>query len=167
MSLEDTLAANTAALAELTRALDQIHARLIGMQYGATLSTDAPDSTTTASEAPARKRGRTKPGIREDVPATAENAAESAAESAPEAVEAVEAAPVLDVPAPIEEVDDDTPAPVAAVTYEQVSEAVTTVVKTRGRQVAVDVLGQFGLVKATQAKPDQYADLLAALRGAM
>lgn len=159
MSLEDTLAANTAALAELTRALDQIHARLIGMQYGATLSTDAPDSTTTASEAPARKRGRTKPVIREDVPATAE--------SAPEAVEAVEAAPVLDVPAPIEEVDDDAPAPVAAVTYEQISEAVTTVVKTRGRQVAVDVLGQFGLVKATQAKPDQYAELLAALRGAM
>ena len=162
MSLEDTLAANTAALAELTRALDQIHARLIGMQYGATLSTDAPDSTTTASEAPARKRGRTKPGIREDVPATAESAPEAV-----EAVEAVEAAPVLDVPAPIEEVDDDTPAPVAAVTYEQVSEAVTTVVKTRGRQVAVDVLGQFGLVKATQAKPDQYAALLAALRGAM
>lgn len=158
MSLEDTLAANTAALAELTRALDQIHARLIGMQYGATLSTDAPDSTTTVSEARARKRGRTKPGIREDVPATAESAT---AESA------TEAAPVLDVPAPIEEVDDDAPATVAAVTYEQISEAVTAVVKTRGRQVAVDVLGQFGLVKATQAKPDQYAELLAALRGAM
>lgn len=160
MSLEDTLAANTAALAELTRALDQIHARLIGMQYGATLSTDAPDSTTTASDTlPARKRGRTKPGIREDVPAPVE--------TAPETVETIEAAPVLDVPEFVEHDDTDAPAPVAAVTYEQISEAVTTVVKTRGRQVAVDVLGQFGLIKATQAKPNQYAELLAALRGAM
>lgn len=63
-----------------------------------------------------------------------------------------------------------TPAPEAqaadAVTYQQAADAVTKLAKTKGRDIAVGVLKQFGAVKLPDVKPDQYAAVLAACQEA-
>lgn len=52
------------------------------------------------------------------------------------------------------------------VTYQQVADAVTKLVKTKGRDIAVGVLERFGAAKLPDVKPDQYAAVLAACQEA-
>ena len=53
------------------------------------------------------------------------------------------------------------------VSYDDVKRAVLDLAKTRGRDAAVEVLESFGVSKATELKPEQYAAALKALRAAM
>ncbi|NKD46273.1 hypothetical protein HEQ69_11220 [Haematospirillum jordaniae] len=52
------------------------------------------------------------------------------------------------------------------ITYQQVADAVTKLVKTKGRDIAVGVLERFGAAKLPDVKPDQYAAVLAACQEA-
>lgn len=54
------------------------------------------------------------------------------------------------------------PAP-AEISYDQISKAVISVAQKKGRDAAVALLSKFGAGKATELKPEQYADVLAAV----
>lgn len=73
-------------------------------------------------------------------------------------------------PEPHTEKTEVAPAPEApaadAVTYQQAADAVTKLAKTKGRDIAVGVLKQFGAVKLPDVTPDQYAAVLAACQEA-
>lgn len=51
----------------------------------------------------------------------------------------------------------------AAITYDQVKTAVNALAKAKGRDAVIAALAKFGLAKATDAKPEQWPDLLAEL----
>lgn len=55
--------------------------------------------------------------------------------------------------------DDSKP---TEVTYDEAASAVTTLARTKGRDVAIEVLGKFGIVKLPDAKSEQYAEIIAA-----
>lgn len=51
----------------------------------------------------------------------------------------------------------------APITYDQVKTAVNALAKAKGRDAVIAALAKFGLAKATDAKPEQWPDLLAEL----
>lgn len=55
----------------------------------------------------------------------------------------------------------------AAPTYEETGNAVTKLVRTKGRDVALAVLKEFGISKLPEAKPEQYAAIFEACNKAM
>lgn len=56
---------------------------------------------------------------------------------------------------------------VAAVTYDDVKALVLQVSKDKGRDAAAAVLSGFGVAKAPELKPEQYADAVAQLKAAL
>ena len=50
----------------------------------------------------------------------------------------------------------------AKATYDDAASAVTTLARTKGRDVAIEVLSNFGIKKLPDAKPEQYAEIIAA-----
>jgi len=63
---------------------------------------------------------------------------------------------------PVSEPEASPPAPsIATVTYEDVRTLVLQVSKEKGRDVAAAVLALFGVAKAPELKPEQYADAVA------
>lgn len=55
----------------------------------------------------------------------------------------------------------------AAPTYEETGNAVTKLVRTKGRDVALAVLKEFGISKLPEAKPEQYAAIFEECNKAM
>ena len=53
-------------------------------------------------------------------------------------------------------------APAAEVTIDAVKKATTDLAKAKGRDAAVEVLGQFGAKNANEVKPEAYADFITA-----
>lgn len=58
-------------------------------------------------------------------------------------------------------------APVQTVTYDDVKALVLQVSKDKGRDAAAAVLSGFGVAKAPELKPEQYADAVAQLKAAL
>jgi len=56
---------------------------------------------------------------------------------------------------------DDAPASHKSISYEDLSKAILAVSAAKGRQAALDVLGKHDLTHAKNAKPEQYAAILA------
>lgn len=148
MSLEQALAANTAAMIELREAILALHARQLGVDYGLNV---VPVETVTVVEEPAveeaptpvveRKRGRIKPEIRDEAPAPS----------------------VFEDPKP-----EPAPAPAAApVTYQECANSITRLAAAKGRPAAAAVLQQFGVAKLPEAKAEQYGDIKAAAEAAL
>lgn len=146
MSLEQALAANTAAMIELREAILAFHARQLGAEYALNVVdiptitvTEEPAQLEAPAPAPERKRGRVKPEIRDvEVP--------------------FEVAPA---PAPTPE-----PQPVV-VTYQEAASAITKLAAAKGRPAAAAVLAEFGVAKLPEAKADQYAAIKAAAEAAL
>lgn len=53
-----------------------------------------------------------------------------------------------------------------APTYQATADAVTKLARTKGREVTVDVLAQFGASKLPEVQPEQFAALIAACEAA-
>lgn len=102
-------------------------------------------NTSAATPAPA---ARTQP--------TAEAAAETAAP-----------AKTADEPRPTAASAEAAPQASTAVEYDTVKAAILNLSTSKGKAAAVEVLGKFGLVKLPDAKPEQYADILAAANAAL
>lgn len=71
---------------------------------------------------------------------------------------AVKANPTPQKPKPVSEQE-----PAGEVSFEAVKKGVLKLNATEGRQAVVDFLARFGLTTLKDAKPDQYAEMLAAL----
>jgi len=118
-------------------------------------------------------------GTAEAAPATTPSPAKEPA-PAPKSAAAPAAAPgpataqVQEVAAPAKTASAPSPAAESAaaaapastaatdpVNYEQVKQVVIAITKTKGRDVAVAALAQFGVAKAQDLKPEQYADFVA------
>jgi hypothetical protein len=57
--------------------------------------------------------------------------------------------------------------PEAEVTYESTAEAVTQLARTKGREIAVGILSKFGASKLPDAKPKDFAAIIAACEKAL
>lgn len=69
---------------------------------------------------------------------------------------------------PVAETEDETPSKLTEpATYEAVADAIKNVAKTKGRDVAVNLLKQFGVSKGPDLKVEQYAEVLAAAQTAL
>ena len=94
---------------------------------------------------------------------------------APEPVETAEEVVQPDPePAPVEEIEVveaevvEPAAVEAAISYEKdIMPGVVEVVTKRGKPVMAEILAQFGAAKASHIDPDQYPELLAAIRDAL
>jgi hypothetical protein len=162
MSIEQTIAENTQALKEFTLAVTHL------TEF---LSSKAQPEV--AQNTGSRRRGKSSKDASEAGVAHApEPVAESAVQdTAPtETVAAVEsvaenvAAPAevqKDPLAEPEDIIDLTPS-----TYKQASDAVVALANSKGRAVALEVLAKFGVAKLPEAKPDQYAAIIAACEAA-
>lgn len=58
------------------------------------------------------------------------------------------------------------PEPKGQPTYQEAANAILALSKAKGTQKAKEVLGDFGLARLTGAKPEQYADIMAACEAA-
>lgn len=94
------------------------------------------------------------PAPTKEVEAAAEKAVEKAKAKAP----AKKTEPAVETAA---NRSSDADATSDAVTYSQVSDAVLKLVAAKGRAAATDILTDMGLKSAREAKPEQYAELLA------
>ncbi|MDR8026474.1 hypothetical protein KPA93_24955 [Burkholderia cenocepacia] len=146
MSIEKTIAENTAAVIKLTETLLALN--LQSPAAAAQLEGDAAKKPDAEKETPARTQ---RTAAAADVSGKKDANSESAASSAGDA-------PPADEPAAQTTPDADA-APVA---YEQASAAVTSLAKTKGRAVAIDVLKKFGASKLPEVKPEQFAALIKA-----
>jgi len=73
-------------------------------------------------------------------------------------------APIEKAPEPVAEQPAAADAPAIAVA--DVNAAIIALAKAKGRDAAVGVLGKFGVAKVPELKPEQYADVLAAVKAA-
>lgn len=138
MSIEKTIAENTAAVIKLTETLLALNLQPAAAQPEAEAA-KKPDAPT---EAAARTPRTAVAGDASD-----EKDANSDG-----------GAPPADEPAAQTASDADE----APVTYGQASAAVTGLAKTKGRAVAIDVLKKFGASKLPEVKPEQFAALIKA-----
>ena len=143
MSLEALLAENTAAVRELTAALRAGAALALGPNTTPE-QIDASIKAENASPKPEAPTSAETPAAPAPSPSTAEVPA-----TAPEPKAAPQPAPQADAP-----------------DYATTAGAINALVKARGRQVAVDVLGQFKAANLKAIKPEQYADVIAACEAA-
>ncbi|RQS79770.1 hypothetical protein [Burkholderia seminalis] len=145
MSIEATIAENTAAVLKLTETLLALNMQppaAVQPEGGAAKKPDA------ATEAPARTPRTAAAGDasgKKD--ANSDSDASSAGDAPPAAELAAQTTPDADA---------------APVTYEQASAAVTGLAKTKGRAAAIDVLKKFGASKLPEVKPEQFAALVKA-----
>lgn len=94
-----------------------------------------------------------------EAPAPTSPTAEAAKEAAPEKkAEPSATTQAADVPAA-----DDT----ATIAVADVNAAIIGLAKTKGRDAAVAVLGEFKVAKVPELKPEQFADVIAAVKKAM
>ena len=132
MSLEATIAENTAAIRELIAAIAN------------GIPTTAAQVAAVAAEAPKKEKGKaTVPAngasstSAETSPATGAAAQTPAAESAPTAPAA------------------------ASVTYDEVKAAILKLSQAKGREQVVAALTEFGVAKGPELKPEQFAGFIA------
>ncbi|MDN7881385.1 hypothetical protein [Burkholderia aenigmatica] len=146
MSIEKTIAENTAAVLKLTETL-------------LALNLQAP-ATAAQPEVEAAK----KPDAQKETPAhTPRTAAGDDASGKKDASSDSGASSAGDAPPADEQAAQTTPdADAETVTYEQASAAVTGLAKTKGRAVAIAVLKKFGATKLPEVKPGQFAALIKA-----
>ncbi len=165
MSLELVIQENTAALLSL-------QAMLAGLTVTASAAAQDPKSAPVAAES---AHG----------PATAKAAAptKTASASTPAAASAVDAAPASTAATPdpksaavsppsetaaaLPASKPEVSTSVAAVTYDDVKALVLQVSKDKGRNAAAAVLSGFGVAKAPELKPEQYADAVAQLKAVL
>ncbi|MBG0871854.1 hypothetical protein H0X91_17950 [Burkholderia sp. 9777_1386] len=144
MSIEKTIAENTAAVLKLTETLLALNLQPIAARPEAE-SAKKPDA---GKETPARTPRTAAAGdASEKKGASSESGASSAGDAPPADEPAAQTTPDADA---------------APVTYEQASAAVTGLAKTKGRAVAIDVLKKFGATKLPEVKPEQFAALIKA-----
>lgn len=142
MSLEATIAENTAALRELISAI-KAGVPTTAAQVAAVVE-QAPQQPTETAEARAPEAAR---------PTTkAKNTPAAATAPAPQPSTATDAGASTDA------------AP--ALTYQDAATAVTNLAKAKGRDTAVAVLGKFGAAKLPDVKPEQFADVVKACKEA-
>ncbi len=158
------------ALQENTEALRSLQAMLAGLTL--TASAQGPKSATVAAASvsgPATAKA--------DAPTkTAKESTQSAA-TAVAAAQASTAATPDPKPAAVSPQSETAAAQpaskpvastsVAAVTYDDVKALVLQVSKDKGRDAAAAVLSGFGVAKAPELKPEQYADAVAQLKAAL
>ena len=149
MSLEATIAENTAALRDLIAAIGKgiptTHA-----QVAAVVAEAKPEATAKKPDGAAPTAAT--PPI--ETTAAVESSQSVAAETGMPAAQAAEA---LNGHA-----NDD----VAAPTYQDAANAINAVAKAKGRAAAVAVLAAFGAAKLPDVKPEQFADVIAAAQKA-
>ena len=104
-------------------------------------------------------------GATDQVEVSANNTTSSETAPSSAADAAADVKPAAETPAIVEAAEQSVEA-AAGVTYEQAAKAVTELAKAKGRDAAVEVLGQFGAKKLPDVKPEHYADLMAACAGA-
>jgi hypothetical protein len=141
MSLEQALAANTAAIEKLLAVLANAENMAAAMDA-------AP-----AAEKPKRARKEAKPEAPAGEPASAPKAEDDAAgeQSAPEQSAASPASTTT----------------TELVTYTQASAAIVKLANSKGRKAAVDVLAGFGAKTLGEVKASSYADVIAACEAAL
>ena len=147
MSLEATIAENTAALRDLIAAIGKgiptTHA-----QVAAVVAEAKPEATAKKPDG-AAQTAETKPTA---TSAAAEQAArEAAAAAAAQATEAL---------------NGHADKPADAPTYQDAANAINALAKAKGRAAAVAVLAAFGAAKLPDVKPEQFADVIAAAQKA-
>lgn len=144
MSIEKTIAENTAAVLKLTETLLALNLQPIAAQpeSDAAKKPDAQkDTTARTPRTAAAGDASDKTGASSDSDAPPAGDAQTAGEPAAQTTPDAESEPV---------------------TYEQASAAVTGLAKTKGRAVAIDVLKKFGATKLPEVKPEQFAALIKA-----
>lgn len=152
MSLELALQENTAAIQALA-AIYAAMAQSAGVTPNPTKSLAAPYGTTTPA-----KVGEEKKSVKA-APADGQPTAKDAAPAKTDAAPTPTAASV-EAPAPASTA-------VTEVTYEDVKTLVLKVSKDKGRDAAAGVLAGFGVAKAPELKPEQYADAVAQLQAVL
>ena len=145
MSLEATIAENTAALRDLIAAIGKgiptTHA-----QVAAVVAEAKPEATAKKPDG-AAQTAETKPTA---TTAAAESSQSVAAETGMTAAQATEA------------LNGHADAP----TYQDAANAINALAKAKGRAAAVAVLAAFGAAKLPDVKPEQFADVIAAAQKA-
>lgn len=140
MSLEQALAANTAALTQVAELLARMNASQV-----LTITGDG-----TGEPLPVYP---TEPAAEVAAPA-----GKPAATAKPKAAPATAKPTAAAAPTPVAALAP-TPSPVAALpaaSYEDVKKAVLSVVQSCGREAAVAMLAEFGVAKSPELKPEQY-----------
>ena len=149
MSLEATIAENTAALRDLIAAIGKgiptTHA-----QVAAVVAEAKPEATAKKPDG-AAQTAETKPTA---TTAAAESSQSVAAETGMTAAQATEA------------INGHADKPADAPTYQDAANAINALAKAKGRAAAVAVLAAFGAAKLPDVKPEQFADVIAAAQKA-
>lgn len=147
MSLEQTIADNTAAIRELIAAIK------------AGVPTTEAQVAAVAAEAAPLSPQPSRASAKADQAQVSNNSA-SSTPSAPSPAEA--AAPPKTAPA----ADSPMATGAASVTYVQIAAAAQELMKTRGRDAFVAILQQYDAAKATDVKPERWPDFLLAIQTA-
>jgi len=137
MSLEAVIQENTNTMRELIAVWSKLNKQAVAID-----KSDAGDTVVAAGT---------------PVVAKPEKAAKAKAEPKVEA-------PIEKAPEPVAEQPAAADAPAIAVA--DVNAAIIALAKAKGRDAAVGVLGKFGVAKVPELKPEQYADVLAAVKAA-
>lgn len=165
MSLELAIQENTAALLSLQAMLAglTLTASAQGPKSAAVAEGSAPGQTTAKGAAP------TKTGNASNQSAdTAAAAAQASTAATPDAKKSAAVSQQQETAAatPASSPEVSRPAP-STVTYDDVKTLVLKVSKDKGREAAAAVLAGFGVAKAPELKPEQYADAVAQLKAAL
>lgn len=164
MSIEQTIAAQTAALQENTAAIIALTEVLKTAEF--------------APQELAQPGVAQNTGSRKRKTAKAASSASEISETAPAST--VQPAPALETVAAVEPVAENVTQeqidPLAEKqdtidlrpsTYKQASDAVVNLANAKGRAAAIAILESFGVAKLPEAKPEQYADIIAACEEAL
>lgn len=153
MSLELALERNTAAKEQNTAALEKLIALLGNAENSPAIAAPAAEDPPKAKRTKKEAAPAAQPGEPETRSTAPETPAASTEESAPSPETTAADAPTTEAVATATE----------PLTYAQVQAATIGLVKERGRDVAIKVLGSFGAKKADQIPEDKWPDYLAAV----
>lgn len=154
------------AIQENTDTMKQLIAVWNTLTNNATMAaTRQPGDTITAGGVPIAKVAAPKPVVAADTAKTQPNTAAAAGQSADPKSAAVSQPQETAAAQPASKPEASKSAP--AVTYDDVKALVLQVSKDKGRDAAAAVLAGFGVAKAPELKPEQYADAVAQFRATL
>lgn len=164
MSLELALEKNTEALLALQAMLAglTITASAQGPKSATVAGESAPGPTTAKADAPTKTANASGQSV-----GTAGAAAQASTAATVDAKKSAAVSQQSETAAAPNASKPEASTSVAAVTYDDVKALVLQVSKDKGRDAAAAVLAGFGVAKAPELKPEQYADAVAQLKAAL
>lgn len=165
MSLEAAIQENTSVLRELLARLSAgaIVANPNAAPKSATVAGEsAPGPTTAKADAPTKTANASGQSV-----GTAGAAAQASTAATVDAKKSAAVSQQSETAAAPNASKPEASTSVAAVTYDDVKALVLQVSKNKGRDAAAAVLAGFGVAKAPELKPEQYADAVAQLKAAL